>query len=109
LILGAIIEVLSSQKSPGLDIAVVLNIKATRAHYHIGFEEIYFVLDGYITLGLYDPKADNFSEVVLETHELMVIKPGIHHKVVAASMKNRIAVISLPGFDPNDEHLSEKF
>lgn len=107
-ICGEIIEILSSKDYPRLDIALVLDIKPTQAHYHLGFEEIYFVLYGHITLSLYDPKADRFSEHMLEAHELIVIAPGIHHKVVASSEKNRLSVICLPGFDPNDEHLSDK-
>jgi hypothetical protein len=57
----------------------------------------------------YDPGVEKFSEHLLEPHELMVIAPGIHHKVMCASEKNRISVICLPGFDPNDEHMSDKF
>jgi hypothetical protein len=49
---GEIIEVLSSRDFPRLDIAVVQNIRTTHGHYHLRFEEIYFVLDGCITLGL---------------------------------------------------------
>lgn len=106
---GEIIEILSSRDYPRLDIAVVLDIRPTQAHYHRGFEEIYFVLDGSVTLGLYDPGTNKFSEHLLETHELMVIAPGVHHKVIAASEQNRLSVLSLPGFDPRDEHISDKF
>ena len=106
---GEIIEILRSPEHPRINIAMVLNIKPTQAHYHQNFEEIYFVQDGHITLGLYGPKEDKYSEYILEAHELMVIAPGIHHKVITASEKNRLCVICLPGFDPNDEHLSDKF
>jgi mannose-6-phosphate isomerase-like protein (cupin superfamily) len=106
---GKIIEILSSRDYPRIDIAIVLDIKPTKAHYHKSFEEIYFVLDGHITLGLYEPKENKYNECILEANELMVIAPGIHHKVMAASDKNRLCVICLPGFDPNDEHLSDKF
>jgi len=108
-ICGEIIEVLSSRDYPRLDIAVVQNIRTTKPHFHLGFEEIYFVLDGCITLGLYDPCTDKFSEHLLESHELMVIQPNIHHKVIAASSQNRLIVVSVPGFNPNDEHVSDKF
>ena len=106
---GEIIEILSSRDYPQLNIAMVINIKPTQAHYHMSVEEIYFVIDGCITLGLYDPRKDQFTEQVLEAHELMVVAPGIHHKVLAASESNRLSVISIPGFDPNDEHISNKF
>jgi mannose-6-phosphate isomerase-like protein (cupin superfamily) len=87
---------------------VLQNIKATQAHFHLGFEEIYFVLDGCIMLALYDPGTDKFSEYLLEAHELMVIHRNIHHKVITASRENRLVVISVPGFDP-DGHVSDKF
>ncbi len=104
---GEIIEILSSNEHPLVDIAIVLNIKPTKPHYHMSFEEIYFVLDGNISLGLYDPKLDKFSECLLEANELMVIAPGIHHRVMAASEENRLCVICLPGFDSKDEHVSD--
>lgn len=106
---GEIIEILSSRDYPRLDIAIVIDIGPTVGHFHKSFEEIYFVLDGRITLCLYDPKAERFEKHKLEAHELMVIAPGIHHKVIAASAKNRLAVISVPGFDPSDEEMSDKF
>jgi len=106
---GEIIEILRSRDYHKLDIAMVINSKPILAHFHQNFEEIYLVLDGSITLGLYDPNTDKFSEHILLAHELMVIAPGIHHKVMSASEQNRILVICLPGFDPNDEHLSDKF
>jgi mannose-6-phosphate isomerase-like protein (cupin superfamily) len=106
---GEIIEILSSRDYPKIDIAMVIDIMPTQAHFHRGFEEIYFVMDGSITIGLYDPKENKFSQTYLEANELLVIGPDIHHKVIAASSKNRLCVICLPGFDPNDEHLSEKF
>lgn len=106
---GEIIEILSSRDFALVDIAVVLNIKPTKAHYHLKFHEIYFVMDGHITLGLYDPALEQYDEHILEPHEIMVINPGIHHKVLQASEHNRVCVISLPGFDPDDEHLSDKY
>ena len=106
---GEIIEILSSRDCSLVDISVVLNIGSTKGHYHKKFHEIYFVMDGHMTLGLYDPTLDLYAEHVLDPHELMVIDPGVHHKVLHASEQNRICVISLPGFDPNDEHLSDKF
>ncbi len=106
---GEIVEILSSRDYPRLDVAVVVDIKPTRAHFHTQFDEIYFVVDGSITLGLYDPETKCTHEVELEANELQLIASGIHHKVISSSIKNRLVVLSVPGFDPNDEHKSDEF
>jgi mannose-6-phosphate isomerase-like protein (cupin superfamily) len=103
---GEIIEILSSRDYSRADIAMVVNIKPTHAHFHKNFEEIYLVIDGNIALSLYDPQKNETCEVMLEPHELFVIAPGIHHKVTASSGENRLCVICLPGFDAIDEHVS---
>lgn len=87
---------------------MVFDIKPTKAHFHLGFEEIYFVMDGILMVEFYDPAEDKISLLELGANELMVFTPGVHHRVVSASEKNRLCVISLPGFDPRDEHLSDK-
>ena len=43
---GEIREILTSDDYSSLSIAIALDIKPTKAHYHKRFEEIYFVLDG---------------------------------------------------------------
>ena len=103
---GEIREILSSaQYSP--DIALAINIKPTTAHFHLGFDEIYFVLDGFITLKLYNSETKEIMEQPLESNELCVITKGIHHRIVKASPENRLCLITVPGFDPTDEHLSD--
>lgn len=103
---GEIREILSSAEySP--DIALAINIKPTTAHFHLGFDEIYFVLDGFITLKLYNSETKEIMEQQLESNELCVITKGIHHRIVKASPENRLCLITVPGFDPTDEHLSD--
>lgn len=103
---GAIHEILSGKEySPS--IALAIDIRETVAHYHQTFDEIYFVLDGEITLALYDPDSGKTIEQRLGAHELCVISKGVHHKVLAPSANNRLCVICVPRFDAADEHKSE--
>ena len=103
---GEMREILQHADDDRVNIAMALDIKPTHPHYHLGFEEIYFVLDGNLELRLFDP--DNRREWTeqLGPNELLVIKPRVHHGIIEASAKNRLVVITVPGFDPTDEHLS---
>ena len=89
-------------------IALALNIGPTTPHYHLTYDETYFVLDGTLELKLHDPSTNTTSTHKLEANELCVITKGIHHQVIHASPANRLCVISVPAFDLADEHLSDK-
>ena len=103
---GAIHEILTgAEYSPSL--ALAIDIGETTAHFHKGFDEIYFVLDGDMALALHDPATGTTIEQKLSPDELCVISKGVHHKVVRASAKNRLCVICVPRFDAADEHKSE--
>ena len=102
---GELREILSSSEySP--DIAIALDILPTMAHYHIGFDEVYFVLDGDLVLQLYNPESGENVEQKLKANELCVIVKGIHHKITKSSAKNRLCIITVPRFDASDEHPS---
>jgi mannose-6-phosphate isomerase-like protein (cupin superfamily) len=102
---GELLEILSGPEfSP--NIAIALDIRATTAHYHTGFEEVYFVLDGNLVLQLYDPASGESTEQRLEANELCVIAKGVHHKITQSSGKNRLCVLTIPRFDAGDEHPS---
>ena len=93
--------------SPFPNIIIAIDIHDTKAHYHNTFDEIYFVLDGEIYLKLYDPATKELIEQRLGKNELCVITKGAHHCVTKFSEKNRLCVISVPSFDPSDEHPSD--
>jgi mannose-6-phosphate isomerase-like protein (cupin superfamily) len=105
---GEIHEILGPKDDSTVNVAVAFDIKPTHAHYHLGFEEIYFVLDGDIQLKLYDPATGKIWTESLNANELAVLTPGIHHQIVASSEKNRLCVLTTPHFNPEDEHLSDK-
>jgi len=104
---GQIRELLSGGEQPGLDLALALDIRPTKAHFHKLFDEIYFVLDGVVTLQTYDPSTATRASHTLRANELCVLKKGVHHRIVEASENNRLCVISLPRWMAHDEHLSD--
>ncbi len=104
---GEIREILlGTEYSP--NIAIALDIRPTKAHYHKGFDEIYFVLDGDLILKVYNPETGESIEQKLGKNELCVITKGIHHKIIESSANNRLCVITVPRFNAADEYLSEK-
>jgi mannose-6-phosphate isomerase-like protein (cupin superfamily) len=81
-----------------LNVAVCPNIRPTIGHFHPEFDEIYFVLDGWIELKTYDPSTDSYAEQRLGSEELVLIPAGVHHKVTASADVNRLCVLMIPGF-----------
>ena len=90
------------------NVALAIDIDRTTAHWHATFDEIYFVLDGWLELQLYDPATDTRRTQVLAANELCVITRGVHHQVTNSSPQNRLCVITTPRFDPADEVISEE-
>lgn len=92
-----------------LGMAIAINIQPTKAHYHNTFDEIYFLTDGNMTLGIYNPLTNKKDQYELNSNELFIISKGLHHKILTASAQNRLCIISVPPFYPDDEHPSDKF
>lgn len=105
---GEIREILKDGEYKPLGIAIALNIKPTKAHFHKSFDEIYFVLNGPLKLEFYDPEEKKLWRETLNSNELCAVSRGIHHKVIEASIENRLCVISVPPFHADDEHLSNR-
>lgn len=105
---GEIREIIAGSDYDKLGIAVAIDIKPTTAHYHKTFDEIYFVLDGELELEFYDPAAEKTWIEALSANELVVVSKGVHHKVVRASERNRLCVVSTPPFHEGDENPSGK-
>lgn len=101
-------EVITKVDPNPFGIAIFINIKPTQGHYHLSFDETYFVLDGEITLKTFDPKMRSTQIYPLKANELCVITPGIHHRIIASSVNNRLCVISFPPFHGDDEHPSDQ-
>jgi len=103
---GALFEVLSGPDVTPT-IAMVRDIRVTVPHYHREFEELYFVLEGTLTIRLYEPDIERMSDVELRKHELCVIPRGVHHQVIRSSYENLLCALSVPHFDKDDEHRSD--
>ena len=104
---GQIREILSGGEHPNLDLALAIDIHPTKAHVHNTFDEIYFVLDGSITLKTFDPSNGARVEHQLQANELCLISKGVHHQITHSSEKNRLCVISTPRWVAEDEHSSD--
>lgn len=105
---GEIHDILGLKDNCGFGVAISINIKTTQGHFHQTFDETYFVIDGELSLEIYDPATGKTDTYLLKANELCVVSKGLHHKVLKASEKNRICIISFPAFHPDDEHLSDK-
>ena len=103
---GLLREAIGIEDGLPLTLVVADDIKPTKGHYHLNFKEIYFLLDGSLSLKFYDPATGQYWEESLEANELCVIEKGIHHVVTASSPKNRLCVIAVPGY--SDEAMSDK-
>jgi mannose-6-phosphate isomerase-like protein (cupin superfamily) len=90
------------------NVALAIDIGSTNAHWHATFDEIYFVLDGWLELQLYDPANDARTTQILTANELCVITRGVHHQVINSSPHNRLCVITTPQFEIGDEILSDR-
>ena len=44
----------------------------------------------------------------LEPNETFIVANGIHHKILRASDNNRLLVVSIPPYHPDDENPSDK-
>ena len=105
---GEIREIVAESDYDKLGVAVAIDIKPTTAHFHKTFDEIYFVLDGELKLEFYDPESDKIWTESLSANELTIVSKGVHHKVLKASERNRLCVISVPPFHADDENPSGK-
>lgn len=103
---GEVTSILAGNESPEVSIAIAYNIKPTLAHYHLIFQEIYFVLDGEITMEFYDEVEKKHWQETLRANELCSIETGVHHRIIKASEKNRLAVICAPAWFAEDEYPS---
>lgn len=104
---GDFVEILRGGEYEKLDLGIVLDIQATKGHYHKQADEVYFVLDGEISVDLFNPSNNTKQTVTLGSNELCVIKAGTHHKIHSTSKTNRVCVITIPRWDKDDEYLSE--
>jgi mannose-6-phosphate isomerase-like protein (cupin superfamily) len=99
---GDLVEILTDGGSAP-DVAVLVDVTSTQPHYHRTFDEVYFVLDGALNLRLFNPHTDRVTEHVLREHELCVIPRGVHHEITSASIRNRLCVLTMPGYNKDDQ------
>lgn len=101
-------EIINSNEYERAGVAIAVDMEQMDAHYHKTFDQIFFVLDGDMKFKFYDPQNGNTWTVESSLNDLVIVKEGIHHKVLRASEHNRLLVVSIPQYDPDDENPSDK-
>ena len=101
-------EIINSSEYEKAAVAIAVDLEQMDAHYHRTFDEIFFVLDGDMKFEFYDPQNDKVWTEELSVNDLVIVKKGIHHKVLGASEHNRLLVVSIPPYYPDDETPSDK-
>lgn len=69
----------------------------SKTHYHKGFTETYYVLEGEGRLEL------NGESIPLKPGMAVMIRPGTRHRAVPGASALRILNVVVPPFDPKDE------
>ncbi|MEM7009821.1 MAG: hypothetical protein AAF462_11880, partial [Thermodesulfobacteriota bacterium] len=101
-------EIISGEEYDKAGVAIAVDLEQMNAHYHNSFDEIFFVLDGDIKFEFYDPENERIWTEHLTLNETLIVKKGIHHKILMASEHNRLFVVSIPPYHPDDENPSDK-
>ncbi len=101
-------EIISSSEYEKAGVAIAVDLEQMEAHYHNTFDEIFFVLDGEMKFEFYDPKDTRVWTEELSLNETIIVGKGIHHKILRASEHNRLLVVSIPPYHPDDENPSDK-
>jgi len=101
-------EIINSSEYNKAGVAIAVDLEQMDAHYHKTFDEIFFVLDGEMKFEFYDPANGNVWAEESSLNDLVIVKKGIHHKVLSASEHNRLLVVSIPPYHPDDENPSER-
>ena len=101
-------EIINSSEYEKASMTIAVDLEQMDAHYHKTFDQIFFVLEGDMKFEFYDPANGNVWTVESSVNDLVIVKEGIHHKVLRASEHNRLLVISIPQYDPDDENPSDE-
>lgn len=99
---GDIRVVLTAEDQCGVDIAILEKVQPTIQHFHKHFTEIYLLLDGESKLELVLEGQVTYETV--KPNEAVVIPPKVAHRIIHTSPNTRLCVLSIPAFNPQDEH-----
>ena len=101
-------EIINGIEYQNAGVAIAVDLEQMQGHYHNTFDEIYFVLEGSMKFEFYDPKTERIWVEELIANETAIVTKGIHHKILRASEHNRLFVVSIPPYRPDDENPSDK-
>ena len=101
-------EIIGSGEYGNAGIAIAVDLEHMDAHYHDTFDEIYFVLEGNMKFEFFNPDSGERWIEELVPNETVIVAKGVHHKILRASGHNRLLVVSIPPYRPDDENPSDR-
>lgn len=101
-------EVLDKNNYGPAGMAIAVDLKNMKGHYHKTFDEIYYLLEGNLEVKCYEPESGKTWTEHLEKGDTLVVPKGIHHAIPKASSENKLMVISIPPWYAEDENPSEE-
>lgn len=101
-------EVLDKDNYGPVGLAIAVDLKEMKGHYHKTFDEIYYLLNGNMNVKFYDPDGGKTWTEHLEKGDTMVIPKGIHHAIQNSSPENKLMVMSIPPWYAEDENPSDE-
>ena len=101
-------EVLDKENYGPAGLALAVDLKEMKGHYHKTFDEIYYLLDGSMDVKCYDPEAGKTWTEHLEAGDTLTVPKGIHHAIPSSSPENKLMVFSIPPWYAEDENPSDE-
>ncbi len=103
---GELLELMDGKTYP-VSIVIGDPILPTKGHYHRDHDEIYICMQGTITLDLFNQQTNQRSSIILEKYESLVVAKRIHHRIIDSEPGSILLAISIPGWTPEGQRLSE--
>lgn len=100
-------QILSPSEYDKAGLALAVDLGQMNSHYHKTFDEIFYVLEGSMNCKFYDPESKKTWSEELSSGDVLVVPKGVHHKILEASSKNKLIVMSIPPWHADDVNPSD--
>ena len=100
-------QILSPSEYDKAGLALGVDLGPMNSHYHKTFDEIFYVLEGSMNCKFYDPESGKTWSEELSSGDVLVVPKGVHHKILEASSKNKLIVMSIPPWHADDVNPSD--
>ncbi len=100
-------EILGASEYDKMGLAIGVDLGPMATHFHKTFDEIFYVLEGGMNCKFHDPESGKTWTEELSEGDMLVVRKGVHHKILEASSKNRLMVMSIPPWHAEDVNPSD--